>query len=371
MEIKGKYNTAIVFNDNIDEASYSQIQEICDLSLFEGTRIRIMPDVHAGKGCVIGYTAVLGEKVVPNLIGLDIGCGILSTNLGRIQLGFDKLDKYIRRSIPHGFNRNKSVSTEDFPQAFITDLEEVCEKLDIEFSDHAKGLGSLGGGNHFIEIATDSRKNKWLLIHSGSRNFGLQVATRHQKKAYQYCRGKVPGIPRDFAFLEGDDREEYFIHMRVAQQYASLNRQEMTRRLLSFLGIREPDEQFETIHNYINFDDNIIRKGAISAHKGERMLIPFNMRDGSIIALGRGNRDWNYSAPHGAGRRMSRNQAKKLIDFRDFRKSMKNVWSSTVTEKTKDEAPMAYKPKHEIMNYLVESVEIVDSLVPAYNFKAE
>jgi tRNA-splicing ligase RtcB len=263
------------------------------------------------------------------------------------------------------------VRTEDYPQDFLGELETACEQLDISFSDHAKGLGSLGGGNHFIELSTDSQKNKWLLIHSGSRNFGLQVATWHQKKAYRRCREKSPGLPRDFAFLEADDREEYFTHMKVAQRYASLNRKEMARRLLFFLEIGEPDEQFETIHNYINFDDRIIRKGAISAHKGERILIPLNMRDGSLIARGRGNSEWNFSAPHGAGRRLSRNQAKKQIDLKEFRKSMKNVWSSTVTEKTKDEAPMAYKPRHEIMKYLVESVDIEDTLVPVYNFKAE
>ena len=371
MEIRGKYNTAVVYNDNIDEASYSQIQQFCDLAIFKGTRIRIMPDVHAGKGCVIGYTACLTGKVVPNLIGLDIGCGILSTRLERMNISYDKLDKFIGRSIPHGFDRNRSVDLDDYPEPFLRELEQCCERLGIKFMDHAKGLGSLGGGNHFIEIARDSRKDKWLLIHSGSRNFGLQVATWHQKKAQEICRGKNIEVPGDFAYLENTDREEYFADMKTAQQYASLNRREITKRILFFLDQPEPAEQFDTVHNYISFTDNIIRKGAISAHEGEKLLIPLNMRDGSLIATGKGNEAWNYSAPHGAGRRLSRRKAKKEIDLKDFRESMKGIWTSTVTEKTKDEAPMAYKSKREILSYLKDTVDVLDTLIPEYNFKAE
>jgi len=371
MEIHGKYNTAIVYNDNVDDESCRQVQQFCDLELFADTKIRIMPDVHAGKGCVIGYTADLGDKVVPNLIGLDIGCGILSVNLGRIIISYDKLDKFIRRSIPFGFERNKHADPEAYPEAFLESLEQSCDRLGISFQEHIKGLGSLGGGNHFIEIASDSNKNKWLLIHSGSRNFGLQVATWHQDRALHRCKENGIEIPRDFAFLEGDAREDYFTDMKIAQQYASLSRQEMVKRLLMFLGIEEPAEQFETIHNYINFKDRIIRKGAISAHAGEKVLIPLNMRDGSLIATGKGNKEWNYSAPHGAGRRLSRNQAKKQIDLDDFKKSMEHVWTSTVSERTKDEAPMAYKPRHEILTFLGETTEITETLKPTYNFKAE
>jgi tRNA-splicing ligase RtcB len=371
MLIHGKFNTAIVYNDNVDEESFRQVQEICDQELFAGIKIRIMPDVHAGKGCVIGYTANLGSRVVPNLIGLDIGCGILSVNIGRITISYDKLDKFIRRSIPFGFERNKRADPEAFPEAFLTDLEQACDRLEISFNEHVKGLGSLGGGNHFIEVASDNRKNKWLLIHSGSRNFGLQVATWHQGRAMRSCREKGIEIPRDFAFLEGDAREDYFTEMKIAQQYASLNRQEMVKRLLMVLGMEQPVEQFETIHNYINFTDNIIRKGAISAHAGEKLLIPLNMRDGSLIALGKGNGEWNFSAPHGAGRRLSRNQAKKQINIDDFRKSMEHVWTSTVSERTKDEAPMAYKPGYEILSFISETTDIKDTLVPVYNFKAE
>jgi RNA-splicing ligase RtcB len=371
VKITGTYNTAVVFIDQLDNESRNQIQEFCNQELFQDAHIRIMPDVHAGKGCVIGYTANLESRVVPNLIGLDIGCGIQVTKLGRINPSYEKLDRFIRKHIPHGFKRNKNADPEDYPDDFIDDLQQTCHTLDIDFMDHLKGLGSLGGGNHFIEIASDSDKAKWLLIHSGSRNFGLQVATWHQAKAIRHCKEKKVEIPKHFTYLERDDREDYIRDMKVAQHYARLNRLEMTRRILVHLSIPGEYDQFETIHNYINFDDGIIRKGAVSAHQGERMVIPLNMRDGSLIAYGKGNPEWNYSAPHGAGRRMSRNQARKQLDFEDFKKGMKNVWTSTVSRKTLDEAPRAYKPKGELLQYIGDSVEISDTLKPAYNFKSE
>jgi len=371
MEIRGKYNTAIVFNDNIDQVSLAQIMEFCNQEIFAGARIRIMPDVHAGKGCVIGYTANLTEKVVPNLIGLDIGCGILVTNLGKFTPSFDKLDKFIRKEIPFGFNRNKSADPGKFEDDFVTDLMDTCDKLEIKFLEHLKGVGSLGGGNHFIELAKDSNKNVWLLIHSGSRNFGLQVATWHQNKAISNAKAKGRSIPKHFAYLEDKEFDDYIHDMKLAQKYAKLNRREITRRILTYLGMKGNQDQFESVHNYINFDDKIIRKGAISAHSGERLVIPLNMRDGSMIAIGKGNEEWNFSAPHGAGRRYSRNQAKKNISLDEFKKSMKNVWSSSVSERTKDEAPMAYKSKGEILEYLPETVDVVEHLMPVYNFKAE
>ncbi len=371
MDIQGKYNTARVFNDNLDTESYRQILEFCNQEIFRGTQIRVMPDVHAGKGCVIGYTANLGDKVVPNLIGLDIGCGILVSRLGIKNLTYDTLDRYIRKHIPHGFKRNKSADPEEHPGDFISKLEESCDFLGIDFMDHLKGIGSLGGGNHFIEVAIDEKKDNWLLIHSGSRNFGLQVATWHQEKAIRECRKQGSDIPKHFAWLEEGNREDYIRNMQVAQEYARLNRREMARRILGHLGIDRPEEQFESVHNYINFEDGIIRKGAVSAHEGEKLIIPLNMRDGSLIARGKGNRDWNYSAPHGAGRRLSRTQARKHLDMEEFTKAMKNVWTSTVSKKTLDEAPKAYKPKGEILQYIKETVEVEDSLRPVYNFKAE
>jgi tRNA-splicing ligase RtcB len=371
MKIHGTYNTALVFNDNVDQESKRQIQEFCNQEIFRDTQIRIMPDVHAGKGCVIGYTANLGDKVVPNLIGLDIGCGILATNLGRMDIKYDKLDKYIRQNIPHGFKRNKSADPEEHPEDYIENLHETCDFLGIDFMDHLKGIGSLGGGNHFIEIAEDREKEKWLLIHSGSRNFGLQVATWHQDRAIRECRKKEIDIPKHFAYLVGNTREDYMRDMKVAQEYARLNRLEMTGRILLHLKLEKPQEQFETVHNYINFDDGIVRKGAVSAQSGEKLIIPLNMRDGSFIARGKGNPDWNFSAPHGAGRRLSRNQARKQLDMEDFTKAMKNVWTSTVSKKTLDEAPKAYKPKGELLQYIGDTAEIEETLKPVYNFKAE
>ncbi len=369
-EIPGKYNTAVVFSDNLDEASRKQIRDFVDQEVFRDIRIRIMPDVHAGKGCVIGYTANLSGRVVPNLIGLDIGCGILATRTGKREIDFGAMDKFIRRAIPYGFKRNKSADVREFPVDFINRMRQTCDKFGIDFHEQLKGIGSLGGGNHFIEVSGDSRDEHWLVTHTGSRNFGLQVATWHQKKAQRLCQQKHPGIPRDFAFLEGEDREDYIADMKTAQEYASLNRKVINGRILFFLGIEDPGTQIESVHNYISFRDGIIRKGAISAHQDERIIIPFNMRDGSLIAKGKGNSEWNFSAPHGAGRVMSRNQAKKNILLKDFRESMKAVWTSTVSEKTKDEAPEAYKSKNEIMQNLRETADIIEMLRPVYNFKA-
>ena len=380
MNIQGTYNTALVFNDNVDTESYRQIQEFCNQEIFSGTKIRIMPDVHAGMGCVIGYTADLGEKVDPNLIGLDIGCCILATPLDRLDIKYDKLDKFIRQSIPHGFKRNRSADPGDLPPEFIKNLHSTCDFLGIDFTEHLKGIGSLGGGNHFIEVAVDGNKDKWLLIHSGSRNFGLQVATWHQDRAIRECRQRELDIPKHFAYLEGKPREEYIRDMKVAQEYARLNRREMTGRILGHLGFAakkdktvmpQTPDQFETVHNYINFEDGIVRKGAVSAHAGEKLIIPLNMRDGSLLARGKGNSDWNFSAPHGAGRRLSRTQARKQLDMDDFTRAMKNVWTSTVSKKTLDEAPKAYKPKGEILQYIGETVEIEETLKPLYNFKSE
>jgi RNA-splicing ligase RtcB len=371
VKIQGTYNTALVFNDNVDQESHRQIQEFCNQEIFRDTRIRIMPDVHAGKGCVIGYTANLEEKVVPNLIGLDIGCGILVSRLGKTDLIYDKLDKFIRKKIPYGFKRNNTADPSDHPEEFVKELGATCDFLGIDFMDHLKGISSLGGGNHFIEIAVDSKQGKWLLIHSGSRNFGLQVATWHQNRAIRECRKNEADVPRHFAWLEGNAREDYIRDMKVAQEYARLNRRGMAGRILGHLGISEVEEQFETVHNYINFDDGIIRKGAVSAQSSERLIIPLNMRDGSLIAVGKGNPEWNYSAPHGAGRRLSRNKARKQLDMEDFTNAMKNIWTSTVSKKTLDEAPKAYKPKGEILMYIANTVDIEDSLKPLYNFKAE
>jgi len=369
MDVKGQYNTARIFADNIEEEAIGQIITLCNQAIFKEKRVRIMPDVHAGKGCVIGFTAELSDQVIPNLIGVDIGCGMLSTNLGPQRIDFEKLDHFIRNSIPHGFKKHTNAKARNFPKSLIKQLNQTCNDLKLEYGDHLRSIGTLGGGNHFIEINKDRNGNHWLVIHSGSRNFGLKVATTHQQKAVKYCQSQGLKLPKDLSFLEGSDKAVYFEHMQVAQHFASLNRATMTERILQFLNMRDAHDQFETIHNYINFNDNIIRKGAISSNYGEKVLIPLNMRDGSIIAIGKGNSDWNNSAPHGAGRLYSRHKAKAIIPLDDFQSSMQEVWTSSVSKHTLDEAPQAYKPAEAILEQIDETVEVIDIMRPVYNFK--
>ncbi len=369
MDVKGQYNTARIFSDTIEEEAIGQIITLCNQEVFKGKRIRIMPDVHAGKGCVIGFTAELSAQVIPNLIGVDIGCGMLSTNLGPQPVDFEKLDHFIRQSIPHGFKKHTEAKAKQFPKQLIQQLHKTCRDLKLEYGDHLRSIGTLGGGNHFIEINRAKNGDHWLVIHSGSRNFGLQVATLHQQKAVKYGLSQGLKLPRDLSFLEGNDKEIYFEHMQVAQYFASVNRITMAKSILQFFRAPEPLDQFETIHNYINFTDNIIRKGAISSNAGEKVLIPLNMRDGSIIAIGKGNRDWNNSAPHGAGRLYSRNKAKSLIPLEDFQSTIQGVWTSSVSKHTLDEAPQAYKPAEEILEQINETVKVVDIMRPVYNFK--
>lgn len=372
MELKGKYNTAKVFTSNIEQEAVSQIVQLLDQEVFKGCKIRIMPDAHAGKGCVIGFTADLRKKVIPNLVGVDIGCGILAVNLGNIDIDFDSLDKFIREEIPHGFDVNKKPQVE-LEKDFCQRLKKVSGKVGTDFNRDILSIGSLGGGNHFIEIGVDKDGNKWLTVHSGSRNLGHQIATYHQGIAVKYCQKKPSyrNLPRDLCFLENTELKEYLEDMRFAQEYAERNRRVIAAKILDFLGFKlENLHYFSTIHNYIDFKDMIIRKGAISAAKGEKVVIPINMRDGSIIAVGKGNADWNNSAPHGAGRLMSRKKARKSISLKEYKESMKNIWSTSVKKSTVDEAPMAYKPIDEIMENIEETVEIIDIIRPLYNFKA-
>lgn len=370
IDLRGQYNTARVFSDSVEEEAISQIIKLCNQEAFKGKKVRIMPDVHAGKGCVIGFTAELGDQVIPNLIGVDIGCGMLTTNLGKGYIDFEKLDDFIRHNIPHGFRKYKSVQAKNLPKSFVKQLSATCKQLGLEYHEQLLSIGTLGGGNHFIEVNEDSQGYKWLVIHSGSRHFGLEVATLHQQEATKRCRQAGVGVPADLSFLEGISKEIYFDHMRVAQEYAVLNRRYMTEKILHFLEGQNPFVQFETVHNYINFNDKVIRKGAISAHKGEQLLIPLNMRDGSIIAVGKGNYDWNSSAPHGAGRKYSRHKAKKIISLDEFRDVMQGVWTTSISRHTLDEAPQAYKPADEIIRQVESTVEIIDVIKPLYNFKA-
>ena len=381
MEIKGKFAEAIVFNDLVDENSIKQIIQIVNCKVAESSKIRIMPDVHAGAGCVIGFTSTITKRIVPNLIGVDIGCGVIAWKLeGLSAILFDELDKFIRKNIPAGFNVNNHFNKREVENVFRSfahiqwkhfenRVNEICDKINIDKDRVWKSIGSLGGGNHFIEIDKDQNSNYWLVIHSGSRNFGLQIANYHQKKAKKNLEGK-DGIIRGLEYLEGADAEEYYDDMKVAQIYARLSRMTMGKRIVeNYFNIKDA-EHIESVHNYIDFNDGVLRKGAISAHKGEPVIIPLNMADGCIIGIGKGNLDWNNSAPHGAGRTMSRTKAKQTIDINEYKDKMKNIWSSCVGEGTIDEAPQVYKNADDIIALVKDAVNIVDRMISVYNFKA-
>ncbi|KRQ86433.1 RNA-splicing ligase RtcB [Caloramator mitchellensis] len=404
IEISGFYATAKIFTDNIDEAAIEQIRELCNQEFVKDCSIRIMPDAHAGVGCVIGFTANLGDKVIPNLVGVDIGCGMQVVELGKIEINLAELDEIINKYIPSGQNVHEGRMVK------FSELQELhCYRELKDTKRIERSIGTLGGGNHFIELDRDEEGRMYLVIHTGSRNLGKQAAEYYQNIAIDLCSGKgdyyekreiiiknykeqgkkhliqkvlkelkeqydalEPKYKKDLCFLSGDFREKYLHDMDICQRYATLNRKTIANIILNRLFKKSIDEfeHFETIHNYINFKDNIIRKGSISAYKGEKVIIPMNMRDGSLICIGKGNPDWNYSAPHGAGRIMSRNKAKELLSMNDFKESMKGIYTTSVSENTLDEAPMAYKPMEEIVNNIKDTVEIVKIIKPIYNFKA-
>lgn len=392
-----------IFTDNIEQEAVEQINLLLEQEPFKNCKVRIMPDVHAGKGCVIGFTADLGDKVIPNIVGVDIGCGMLCVELGKIDLDLKKLDKTINENIPAGRNiREQKLINFDK----INDL--YCLRELKETKKFNRAIGTLGGGNHFIEIDVDEEGNKYLVIHTGSRNLGKQVADYYQNLAIELCSGKKemfkrkeeiiktykeqgrkqeiqkalkeleaeykqnkPELPNELCYLTGKYREMYLHDMRICQTYATTNRANIARQILINLKMETNLPYIETIHNYISFDDNIVRKGAIRANKGERVIIPINMRDGSIIAVGKGNADWNNSAPHGAGRLMSRHKAKEIFNLEEFKESMKDIYSTSVVEETIDEAPFAYKPMQEIIDNIKDTVEIERIIKPIYNFKAK
>ncbi len=390
-----------IFTENIDDIALEQINELLEQEAFKNSKVRIMPDVHAGKGCVIGFTGNLGDKVIPNIVGVDIGCGLYCANLGKIDIDYEKLDKFINDNIPSGMNVNdKVVADFDIKQLYCYD--ELKHYSWIE-----KSVGSLGGGNHFIEIDIDDEGNKYLVIHTGSRNLGSQVAELYQDLADKIINhgyidfinkkqeviktykelGKQKEIqstlnelqkefekdkniiPKDLAYLEGEEREKYLHDMKLCQEFAILNRRTIANTIAEYMGFNI-DDSFESVHNYISFEDNIVRKGAISARKGEKLIIPINMKDGCILGYGKGNEDWNNSAPHGAGRIMSRKQAKERISMEDYKKSMENIYTTSVNEFTIDEAPFVYKTLDEILNHIGDTVEVERIIKPVYNFKA-
>lgn len=362
-EIRGQYNTAKVFARDREEKAIEQIRTLLSQPFVAGKQVRIMPDYHFGAGCTIGFTADLGDKVVPNLVGVDIGCGILVTELGYTQPDLEALDSFIHRNIPSGFG---SYTT---PVRTMDDVYHLkCARF-VPVEKAQTQIGTLGGGNHFIEISVDEHGMHYLCIHSGSRHLGLQVALYWQKVARESCKKNGITVPNDLAYLEGQSRKDYLHDMDICQRYAVLNRKTITERILKHLQLPARG-QLESVHNYVNLRDNIIRKGAVSAREGERIIIPINMRDGSIIAVGKGNADWNFSAPHGAGRILGRNEARKQLNLQDFRRAMQGVFTTTVNRDTLDEAPDAYKSMEDIIEQIGDTVDIERAIKPIYNFKA-
>lgn len=404
IELKGKYNTARVYTDNLEPEVVSQVIELCNQDFCKDSKIAIMPDTHAGKGCVIGFTADLGDKVIPNIVGVDIGCGMTTVEIGKVHIDLEKMDEVVRRWVPSGMSVHEGRIVK------FSKLQELFCYRDLTNTKRIeRSIGTLGGGNHFIELDKDDEGNIYLVIHSGSRNLGTQVAELYQKLAIDICSGKedyfeqrekliadykkegkrkliqpvlkelkakydgmLPSYPKELCFLKGTYREKYLHDMNICQEYASLNRETIAVTILNkLIGKNLSDfSYFHTVHNYINFKDNIIRKGSISAYEGEKVLIPVNMRDGSILAFGKGNADWNYSAPHGAGRLMSRSKAKENLNMEEYKKSMEGIYTTSVNYSTLDEAPMAYKPMEEILDNIQDTVEIYKIIKPIYNFKA-
>ena len=406
-----------IFTDNIEQEAIDQINVLLEQPAFADCKVRIMPDVHAGAGCVIGFTADLGDKVIPNIVGVDIGCGMFTVELGRIDTGingktdssivdyvtdidYEKLDNVIRTCIPSGRNVHEEINY-IFPE--LKNLRCYNNLKNIDWLE--RSMGTLGGGNHFIEIDEDFEGRKYLIIHTGSRNLGKQVADYYQNLAVELMIGrdklayerdrliaeykdqgrsseiqdaikelrntwrkKTNDIPKELCYLTGKYRDDYIYDMKICQRFAKQNRLMIALKIMLSMGWYSID-LFETVHNYID-ESNMIRKGAISAKKGEKVLIPINMRDGSLLCVGKGNEDWNCSAPHGAGRIMSRNKARESISMESFRESMTGIYTTSVCESTIDESPMAYKPMNEIINNIKDTVDILDVLKPVYNFKA-
>ena len=399
MEIRGRCGVAIAYAKVIEDEAVAQIRRMCDYEFTEGVSIRIMPDVHWGKGCTIGTTMTVRDKVVPNLVGVDIGCGMYTVDLGKEEIDLARFDE-AAHYVPSGRN------LWDGRQEKFDLLGLRCYRALKDTKRIARSLGTLGGGNHFIEIDRSADGTHYLVIHTGSRNLGKQVAEYYQNIAIDLSHGKdelfrardelirrykaegrrselqealkdlnrafqakAAEIPADLAFLFGSYLTDYLHDIEICQDFARRNREVLARILLERTGLTAGDA-FHTIHNYIDTEERILRKGAIAAHAGERVLIPINMRDGSILAIGRGEPDWNYSAPHGAGRLMSRTAAKENLSMDEFRETMANVYTTAVNENTLDEAPMAYKSLADIIDVIEDSVDVIEVLKPIYNFKA-
>lgn len=404
IEIPGKYNTAKVFTNTLDEVSYNQIENFCNQSFVEGSKIRLMPDVHAGAGCTIGTTMTIVDKIVPNWVGVDIGCGMETVVIKAsetVAKTFDpkRLDEIIYANIPSGIEIRETEHelVDHIPFEHIR-----CPKINL--SRAKKSIGTLGGGNHFIEANRDDEQNLYFVVHSGSRYFGKEIAEYYQEEAWRQLNKNrahditsyiaqlkeegrkneiqnqikwmkervITHIPKDLAYLTGDLFDDYIHDMRITQKFALMNRKAMMSVILKKLNISKDTifEQFSTIHNYIDTDSMILRKGSVSANQGEKLIIPINMRDGSLICEGLGNEDWNYSAPHGAGRLMSRASAYKNLKMEDFKNAMEGIYSTSVNEETLDESPMAYKSIYDIMANIEPTVKILKHIIPIYNYKS-
>lgn len=361
LEIKGEYGKDCkIFIDEVESSAMSTIYGILNHPVSQNKKVRIMPDVHDGVDIVIGFTMPLGDMVNPNHIGVDIGCGVLTAELPKLNYTLQEIDERIRGAIPMGFShRDKAKIIFDLPEG----IEDTCYKLGLDYGGVVKQIGTLGGGNHYIEIG-ESKGRYFISIHTGSRNFGLQVCKYHAKQAQNHQKG--------YSYLKGVEMVEYFKDMKIAQQFARINRQTILHDILETLGMKidVKKDSFDTIHNYIDFGRGIIRKGAISAEKGEKIAIPMNMRDGVLICIGKGNEDWNFSAPHGAGRILSRGAAKKSIKIDDFAATMEGIYSSSVSESTLDESPFAYKDMNTIIECIGDSVDVIDIVKPVLNIKA-
>lgn len=385
-----------IFTEDIDAVALNQIYTLLAQSSFAGESVRIMPDVHAGMGCVVGFTSTMTDKVIPNIIGVDIGCGMLTVELGKTDVDCAALDAFIKEHIPAGSAVRKESNGEDLIKSLY------CFKSLRNMDRLVGSIGSLGGGNHFIEVDSDEDGRKYLVIHSGSRNLGMQVAKIYQKMAVELCKNaaqaereeliarlkkvgrvdEIPDaleeltrkyahktkIPANLCYLDGKELEAYMHDMRICQTFAVRNRKKIADDILAFLGVKQA-ETFETVHNFIG-DDNIIRKGAVPAYEGQKLLIPMNMRDGCLLCEGLGNPEWNFSAPHGAGRLLSRGEAKQLISVQEFKDAMQGIYTTTADASTIDESPMAYKPAAEIMELIKPTARLVKVIKPIYNFKA-
>lgn len=397
IEIKGKYNEAKIFTDVVDSASIAQVLELCNQYFAAGSRIRLMPDIHAGAGCTIGTTMTIKDKVVPNLVGVDIGCGMETVRVRERHIELQKLDKLIYERIPAGFLIREKTHRY-FDQI---DLNELHCSHSVNLVRAEKSIGTLGGGNHFIEVDKDDEGNLYIVVHSGSRHLGVEVANYYQDEGYRILNGtdkdsikdiisrmkkegrekeiekelkrlknlKQTKIPKALAYVSGDLFEQYIHDMRIVQQFAALNRKAIMDEIIKGMDLHVA-EQFTTIHNYIDTATMILRKGAVSAQAGEKLLIPINMRDGSLICTGKGNEDWNYSAPHGAGRLMSRSEAKQSFTVSEFKKQMENIYTTSVSRSTLDECPMAYKNMQDILDNIDPTVTVERIIRPVYNFKA-